>query len=57
MEARAEFLERVDFEADERRADDDVLVRALLELAESAKRNHQRSRIETEGDGPMPAAA
>lgn len=57
MRTTAELLEWVDFETKGDRPGDDVLLRALLELAESAERNRQLSRNEAEDDGPLPEAA
>ena len=47
METAAELLERVDA-TDVRAVDDDELLRALLELAESAERSQQWSHTEAE---------
>lgn len=55
METATELLEHIDA-ADEHRVDDDALLRALLELAESAERNHQRTQTEA-ADSPMSEAA
>ncbi len=55
METAVELLERVDA-TDDRRGGADELMRALLELAESAERNQRRSRTEAD-DGSMHEAA
>jgi hypothetical protein len=49
--------ESTDYEATEHHLEGDVLLRALLELAESAERNRQQSGSATTEDGPLPEAA
>ncbi len=57
MDAAERPIQRADFEAGERHLDDGVLLRALLELAESAERNRRESGADTPEDGPLPEAA
>ena len=57
METAEAIHERVATETREPHADNDVLLRALLELAESAERNRGQSGSEAKEDSPFPEAA